>query len=223
MIKFWSKFHNQILWYSFTRQNRFLITPSKSLPGPSFSTSRHVSNNLSVILSSILNSVMKGRKYRSRESNKRADRLCMKFSLTLNTSVQRCLYLLFQNQCPILFRINKMVNKHTVDYHPSPSEFTSRINLLIFLWTPKGFISPEHFWNFFSNLYIPSWLQKSFKFMVLRLLENTFVSQKIESVYWWPQAKLSPRFLSSPLQTEGNYPFPQKSGEGLWSWKYDQN
>ena len=76
-----------------------------------------------------------------------------------------------------------MVNKHTVDYHPSPSEFTSRIHLLIFLWTPKGFISPEHCWNFFSNLYIPSWLQKIFKFMVLRLLENTFVSQKIESVY----------------------------------------
>ena len=98
-----------------------------------------------------------------------------------------------------------MVNEHTVDYHPSPSEFTSRIHPLIFLWTPKEFISPEYFLNFFSNLYIPPWLQESFKFMVLRLLENTFVSQKTEFV---PQAKLSPWFLSLPLQAEGNYPFP---------------
>ena len=71
-----------------------------------------------------------------------------------------------------------MVNEHTVDYHPSPSEFTSRIRCLIFLWIPKGFISPEYFLIFFWNLYIPPWLQSCFKFMVLRLLENTFVSQK---------------------------------------------
>ena len=101
-----------------------------------------------------------------------------------NTSVQRCLYSLFQNQCPIfcclLFpenylnpqvRIKKMVNEHTVDYHPSPSQLISRIHPLIFLWTPKGFISPESFLNFFLNLYIPPWLRKSFKFIVLRLLQ----------------------------------------------------
>ena len=34
------------------------------------------------------------------KSNKKADRLRMKFSSTSNTSVQRCLYSLFQNQCP---------------------------------------------------------------------------------------------------------------------------
>ena len=96
-------------------------------------------------------------------------------------------------------RITKMANEHTVDYHPSPSEFTSRIHSGLFLWTPKGFISPEYFLNFLSNLYIPPWLQKSFKFMVLRLLENTFVSQKIESVYSWSQAKLSSKFLPSPF------------------------
>ena len=45
-------------------------------------------------------------------------------------------------------RINKMVNKHTFDYHPSPSQLTLRIYPLIFLWTPKGFISPESFLNF---------------------------------------------------------------------------
>ena len=79
-----------------------------------------------------------------------------------------------------------MVNEHTVDYHPSPSELTSRIHPLIFLWTPKGFIfSPEYFLNFFSNLYIAQWLRESFKFMVLRLLENAFVSQKNESVHFY--------------------------------------
>ena len=93
-----------------------------------------------------------------------------------------------------------MVNKHTVDYHPSPSQLTSRIHPLIFLWTPKGFVSPESFLNFFLNLYIPALLRKSFKFMLLRLLANIFVSQKIESVHFYssPQAKLSPRFFSLP-------------------------
>ena len=50
------------------------------------------------------------------------------------------------------------------------------------------------------------------------------MSQKIESVHFYscPQAKLSSRFLSSPLQVEGNYPlslnifwksiFPQQKG-----------
>ena len=54
-------------------------------------------------------------------------------------------------------------------YHPSPSQLISRILPLIFLWTPKGFISPESFLNFFLNLYIPPWLQKIFKFIVLTL------------------------------------------------------
>ena len=116
-----------------------------------------------------------------------------------------------------------MVNEYTVDYHYSPSGFTSRIYPLIFLWTPKGLMSPEYFLNFFSNLYIPPWLQKSFKFMVLRLLENKFVSQ-IESVYSCSQAKLCPRILSLPLQEKKithffqtkcfkNLFFPSREGE----------
>ena len=77
--------------------------------------------------------------------------------------------------------------------------------------TPKGFIfSPEYFLIFFSNLYVAPWLRKIFKFMVLRSLENAFVNQKIESVhfYFCPQAKISPKFLSLPIQARGNYPFP---------------
>ena len=76
--------------------------------------------------------------------------------------------LLFQNQYPIFCcppfsenylnpqaRINKIVSKHTVDYHPSPSQLISRIDTLKFLWTPKGFTSPESLLNVFLNLYIP--------------------------------------------------------------------
>ena len=46
--------------------------------------------------------------------------------------------------------------------------------------------------------------------MVLRLLENALVSQKIGSVHFYlsPQAKDSPRSLSLPLQAGENYPLP---------------
>ena len=51
-------------------------------------------------------------------------------------------------------RINKMVNEHTIDYHFSPSELTSRIHPLIFLWTPKGCLfSVEYFLNFFKPVF----------------------------------------------------------------------
>ena len=70
----------------------------------------------------------------------------------------------------------QMVKEHTVNYHHSPSELTSRIHSLIFLWTPKGLTYPEYFFNFSSKLYILPWFRKSFKFLVLRLQENTFVS-----------------------------------------------
>ena len=107
-----------------------------------------------------------------------------------------CCYLSLEEYFKPQVKITQMVNEHTVDYHPSPSELTSRIYPLIFLWTPEGFIPLEYFLNFFSNLYIPPWLGKSFKFMVLRLMENTFVTQNIESVhfYLWPLTKFSLRF-----------------------------
>ena len=46
-----------------------------------------------------------------------------------------------------------------------------RLSIIIFLWTPKGFISPWTFLNFLLNLYISPWLRKRFKFIVLRLLQ----------------------------------------------------
>ena len=117
-----------------------------------------------------------------------------------------CCLLFFEECINPQVRINKMVNEHTLDYHPSLSELTSKINLLIFLSTPNGFISSEYFLYFFSIPYVPPWFQKSFKSMVLRLLANTFVSQKIESVHYsCHQAQLSPMFFSlSPKQKELN-------------------
>ena len=92
--------------------------------------------------------------------------------------VQGCLYLLFQNQCThflLLFlfwritqiRMNKMVNDHTVDYHPSSSELTSRISHLIFYFYKLLMVclSQEYWLNFFSNLYVQPCLGKFFKFM----------------------------------------------------------
>ena len=113
-----------------------------------------------------------------------------------------------------------MVNEHTVYYHSSFSESTSRIHPLIFLSTPKEFIfSPEYFLNFFSYLYITPWLQKSLKFMVLRLLEVAFASQKFGSAHFYlcPQGKVSSRFLSLPLQTGGNYTFLLNKVFGIFS------
>ena len=76
-------------------------------------------------------------------------------------------------------KTNQMVNKHNVDYHPSPLQLISRIHPLRFLWTPQGFISPEFFLIFFTNLYIPPWLRKSFKFIVLRLLQIHLLVKKL--------------------------------------------
>ena len=163
--------------------------------------------------------------------------------------MQRCLYSIFQNQTPIfccpLFsenylnsqvRINKLINKHTVDYHPSPSQLISRIQPPIFLWTPKGFIYPESFSDFFLKLYIPPWLWESFRFMLLSLLANTFVSQKIESAQFYSffiaLKQNSPSgFYHHHPQAEGNYPFLPNNvfwryfflsrkggGVGRWLW-----
>ena len=123
-----------------------------------------------------------------------------------------------------------MVNEHTVDYHPCPSELISRIEPLIFYGLLRGLSLQNIAWIFFSNLYIPRWLRKNLKFVVLRLLENT-LSQKSEyvQIYSCPFAKLSPRFLSSPLPAVGNYAippnnaflkiYPSRIEGGLWRWK----
>ena len=54
---------------------------------------------------------------------------------------------------------------------------------------------------------------ESFKFMVLRVVENALVSEKIESAHFYScsQAKIPLRFLTSLLQAELGYPFLQNN------------
>ena len=115
----------------------------------------------------------------------------------INASIFCCPLFLKEYLNPQL-RINKMVNKHTVDYHPSRLPLTSRIHPLIFLWTPKRVYLSRIFLQFFLIPVYPAMVAEKFKFMVLRLLANGFASQKIESVRFClcHQAKLSPKFLS---------------------------
>ena len=126
--------------------------------------------------------------------------------------------------------INKILNQHSVYYHPSLSELTSRMHPLIFLWTCKGFISPEYFLKFFSNLYIQPWLRKIFKLMMLKLLENTFASQKNKSVdfYSCPEQISPPGFYHHHSRQKEiihflrtiffeNLFFPSRKGGGLRS------
>ena len=73
------------------------------------------------------------------------------------------------------------------------------------------FISQESFLNFFLNLYIPPWFQKSFKFIVLRLL------QICESINWispflaMSPSKTFPRVFIIIAQADGNCPLLPKS------------
>ena len=114
-----------------------------------------------------------------------------------------------------------------------------QLRIIVFLWTPKGFISPESFLNFLRNLYIPPWLLKSFKFIVLRLLQIRLWVKKLNLFNFThaPQAKLSPRFLSlSPRLmgishssrtafSEDIFSWAERDGvwRGLCSWKNCQN
>ena len=74
--------------------------------------------------------------------------------------------------------------------------------------TTKGFISPEYFLNFFSNLYIPPLLQKSFKFPVLWLLEDTFLLMPLSKTP--PKKKEITHFLQTGLSE--NLFFTQQKG-----------
>ena len=96
----------------------------------------------------------------------------------INPSIS-CCPLFPENYLNSKDRINQVVNKHTLDYHPSPSQLISRIHPLIFRLTSTGLIFTESLLNFFLNLYILPWLRISFKFIVLRLLQLDFWVKKL--------------------------------------------
>ena len=111
-----------------------------------------------------------------------------------------------------------------------------QLPIIIFLWTPEGFISPESFLNFLLNLYIPPWLQKSFKFIVL-----TYCKYICESKNWicsfllMPPSKTLPQVFIIIPQADGYCPFipnsifwryflwDERGQRGLWSSKNYQN
>ena len=71
-----------------------------------------------------------------------------------------------------------MVKEHSANYHPTrlylkdTSSDSLEIPLVLYLF-------PEFLLDFLSNLYIPPLLR--IKFEVLKLLENIFVRQQVES------------------------------------------
>ena len=69
LIKFWSKFQIQILWYSFTRDDIFLLTLFQSPSWKIFpERSRHMNNSLGVYL--FLNSELKQRQIKNIQYSK---------------------------------------------------------------------------------------------------------------------------------------------------------
>ena len=98
-----------------------------------------------------------------------------------------------------------MVNKHTVDYHPSASQLVLRTHTLISLWTPKEFCLSRIFLKFFPKPVYSTMVSEKFQIYSVKITANTFVSQKIKSVHFYScsQAKLSPGFLSLSSRQTG--------------------
>ena len=119
--------------------------------------------------------------------------------------------------CPLFWNLSQPLGQ---DQQNSKQTYC-QLPIIIFLWTPKSFISPESFLNFLLNLYIPPWLPRSFKFILLRLLQIHLLFKKLKSVQFYscPQAKLSPRFLSlSPRQTGIAHSSRTAFSEDIFSW-----
>ena len=123
----------------FNRGNIFLLTPSQCLPGKhentSSNASRHVSNSLSVCFSS---RAFKGYFLSPKKTIRKQTGSAWNF---LQRSIQLCRGAYNQRPYFLLLHLfrrmsqssGQMLNEHTIDYHPSSSEFTSRIQTLIFL------------------------------------------------------------------------------------------
>ena len=118
-----------------------------------------------------------------------------------------------------------MVNNFSVNYQASPSGLTSHISV-----SPLGFyLTPENWLNFLPDLYVPSWLGKFFKFMVFKLLENAFASQKIES--WHFHSCFSRQNITLPGRGKlhipqkaalfGKFVLPSSKGTGRKLWHSD--
>ena len=85
-----------------------------------------------------------------------------------------CWFFFFEEYLNPQIRIDKMVNEQSAIYQPSPLEFSLKNASSHILINSLGlYISQKYFFNFLSNLYIPSWLEKIFKFMVFLVFQIT--------------------------------------------------
>ena len=116
--------------------------------------------------------------------------------------MQRCLYPLFENQSPhfLLTSLFWELSQPLGQDQQNSKQIYCRLPITIFLWTPKDFISPELFLNYLLNLYIPPWLCKSFKFIVLRLLQIHFWVKKLNLLNFThtPKQNSRPSFYHYP-------------------------
>ena len=135
----------------------------------------------------------------------------MKFSSTSNTSESRCLNPLFQNQrphvlLPLLSGSTKWQTNIVLIYHPILSGLPARIHLIF----PQLFIAfslPRIFVEFSLKPVYPTMVGKVFNFIVFRLLEDAFITQKIASriLYSCPPGKVLSQVPIITHQAEGNY------------------
>ena len=116
-----------------------------------------------------------------------------------------CLNPLFQNQCllfllsPLCQRISQppgqdQKNGKGTSFRINFKDISTNISIVL-----SGlYLSPGYLSNFHSELYIPPWLGKIFKFMLFSLLENAFMRQKLNLDIFshGPETKFS-RFFSS--------------------------
>ena len=124
------------------------------------------------------------------------------------------------------FKINPLifccplVNKHTVNYEPSPSQLVSRIHHLIFLWTTlilhisiyfyisKGFIS-RIFLDFFLKPIYSTMITEKFQIHSVKITGKYICESKnwICSFLLMPPRKTLPRIFIIIPQADRNCPF----------------
>ena len=116
----------------------------------------------------------------------------------------------FQNQSPyfLLPSLFWKLSQHLGQDQQNSKQIYCQLPIIIFLWTPTGFISPGSFLNFLLNLYIPLWLRKSLKFIVLRLLQvHLWVKNWICLILLMPPSKTLPQIFIVIPQANKNCPF----------------
>ena len=143
--------------------------------------------------------------------------------------MQRCLYPLFQNQSPhfLLSSLFWKLSQPLGQDQQNNKQTYCRLSIIIFLWLHKGFISPESFLNFLLNLYIPPWLRKSSKSIVLRLLQihlwikkmnrfiftHTLEKNSSPGFYHYPPGRRELRISSEQRFLKIFFPEQKESGE----------